>query len=88
MIGYEIAIAVLLPGTSVAWSGTMDNTFANTVVSTDSRGAQSNWYFDADGRYTVKTADGQSGSGEWKLAGDNMAKYGVRSMRSMGSEWK
>ena len=72
MIRYELAVAVVLLGTSVAWGGTMDATYGNTVVSTDSKGVASTWYFDPNGRYTVKAADGASSTGHWVLKDDKV----------------
>lgn len=72
MIRYEIVVATILLGTSLAWGGTMENTFGNTVVSTNSKGASSDWYFNSDGTYTFKTADGQTSAGHWRLNGDKV----------------
>jgi hypothetical protein len=50
----------------------MENTFSNTVVSTNAKGETSNWYFNADNTYSVKFADGHEFSGTWHLAGDKV----------------
>jgi len=72
MIRYEFVVVALLLGTSVAWGGTMDSTFNNTVVSTDSKGAASDWFFNPDGTYTVSVAGKLAGAGHWKLNGDKI----------------
>jgi hypothetical protein len=67
---FWLSAAVAMFAAASAIAGTIDNTYGNTLVATDAKGATSSWFIDADSTYKIKTADGQMLAGKWKIAGD------------------
>lgn len=70
------AVAAVALFAAPALAGTMENTFNNTVKVKSAEGAESSWYFNADGTFTMKakTPEGQDVEikGTWAKEGDKI----------------
>lgn len=62
--------AMLVSG--VAYAGTMDNTYGNTIVVTSASGAETRYYFNADGTFTGTAPGGSQMAGRWTVEGDQL----------------
>ncbi len=57
---------------SPAFAGTMDNSYANTIVVTYPNGGQALYYFNADGSFTATAPGGSQMAGRYTAEGDQL----------------
>lgn len=60
-------VAMLAVGSSTAFADTMEQTYGNTVLSTNDKGETTKLWFKADGTYSGETAKGEKFSGKWAV---------------------
>jgi len=63
-LGFAVMLAA---GSSTALADTMEQTYGNTVLSTNDKGETTTLWFKADGTYTGQTAKGEKFSGKWAI---------------------
>lgn len=98
---FVVAVASVLASLTLAAgpanAGAMDQALGNTLTLTDAAGAVTQYYFEPDGAYAERRADGQQARGNWEVRGERLCltpqgegRYCIpfQANRNVGESWE